>query len=351
MNNIKTGHKFKIFKYDAAPFFFYIEIFPPDITFFKKEYHKRLLESIKTNPIMPIPMRIDRVFNGEKSILIRPREPMKFSFMDDSIAIINPTPFLQYGFEKLLYFTEVRAYENFSVSLALEKVNNWWNSTKFLYAKLLRLEEDFSAFLRIYIQTLLKTKQNEGDLIGAAKEYSTKVKEICEKRIKENDIPVETKGQETNVKIYKEKIAKYRKKMKKVEEIQYHPELVDIDIFDFSESGFNDNVNYKNLNLEELKPKEIKYIPLLFYDDLLECMLQNLKKLDDGEDNILDPVFLLDKNVIIIAKSKEINNHQYQKYSWIHSFENIRFSPIIDSMKNIKLEYYKSIQSEYAKRK
>jgi hypothetical protein len=351
VNNIKTGHKFKIFKYDAAPFFFYIEIFSPDLAFFKKEYHKRLLGSIKINPIMPIPMRIDRVFNGEKSILIRPREPMKFSYMDDYTAIVNPMSFLQYGFEKLLYFTELRAYENFSVSITLEKVNNWWNSTKFLYAKLKRLEEDFSEFLRIYIQTLLKTKQSEGDLIGAAKEYSTKVKEICEKRIKENLIPVETKTQETNVKIYKEKIAKYRKKMKKVEEIQYHPELVDIDIFDLSESGFNVNSNYKNLKLGELKPKEIKYIPLLFYDDLLECMLQNLKKLDDGEDNILDPVFLLDKNIIILAKSKDINSHQYQEYSWFSSFEKISFSPIIDSMKNIKLEYYKSIQSEYAKRK
>ena len=100
---VKPIHKFKTFKYDAAPFFFYIEIFPPDLTSYKKERELVLLKKIKYNPIMPLPMRVDRVFNGEKSILIRPIGPVSSPIMDDIFASINPTPFLQLGIEKLLF--------------------------------------------------------------------------------------------------------------------------------------------------------------------------------------------------------------------------------------------------------
>ncbi|MFX1570482.1 MAG: hypothetical protein ACFFCV_19250 [Promethearchaeota archaeon] len=336
MNNIKPLHKFKTYKFDAAPFFFYIEIFPPDLSIFKNGLHRKLLEKINSNPIMPLPMRVDRVFNGEKSLLIRPREPINFSLMDNLTATVNPTSFLQYGFERLLYFTEIRGHENFFVSLNLEKTQNWWNSTKFLYAKLRYLEEDFSAFIRAYIHTVLKAKLNDEDLSSAATEYCQIVSDICDKRLKENSIIIETTNTESNVKLYKEKEAIYRKKGKKVKQIQYHPELVDIDVFDLSEKGFVDHMDNKSFILNELKPLEIKYIPLLFYDDLLECMLQNLKFLNDGNHNILDPSFLLDNNIIVLNESKK-------KYTWFDNFDNIALEPIIESIKTVKLDYYKSL--------
>ena len=285
---------------------------------------------------MPLPMRVDRVFNGEKSLLIRPREPITFPLMDSYTATLNPTSFLQYGFEKLLYFTEIRGHENFFKSLDIEKVQKWWNSTKFLYAKLTRLEEDFSAFIRSYIHTVLRAKLNSEDLLSAAKEYCQIVSDICNKRLKENSIMVETKHTDSNVKLYKEKEAKYREKRKRVKRIQYHPELVDIDVLDLSEIGFIDYLNNKSLILNELKPLEIKYIPLLFYDDLLECMLQNLKSLKEGNDNILDPSFLLDNNIIVLNESEK-------DYSWLDNFDNIALEPIMESVKTNILDFYKSL--------
>ena len=201
MDNIKPLHKFKTFKYDAAPFFFYIEIFPPDLSIFKHKHHRNLLETINSNPIMPLPMRVDRVFNGEKSLLIRPREPISFSLMDNLTAIINPSPFLQHGFETLLYFTEIRGYENFFLHLKFDKAEKWWNSTRFLYAKLKRLEEDFSAFLRAYIHTVLKAKLNDEDLISAATEYCKIVSDVCDKRLRENTILIEINSTESKVKL------------------------------------------------------------------------------------------------------------------------------------------------------
>lgn len=292
---------------------------------------------------MPLPMRVDRVFNGEKSLLIRPREPITFSLMDNLTATINPTSFLQYGFKTLLYFTEIRGYETFFLSLTPEKAQKWWNSTKFLYAKLFRLEEDFSAFLRAYIHTVLKAKLNDEDLLSAATEYCQIVSDICDKRLKENSILIETKHTEANVKLYKEKVAKYRKKGKKVEQVQYHPELVDIDVFDLSERGFVEFIKYQNLMLNELKPIEIKYIPILFYDDLLECMLQNLKSLKEGNNNILDPSFLLDKNIIILQESNKVESINIQSYTWFNTFDKITLDPILESIKATKLEFYKSL--------
>jgi len=339
---IKPVHKFKIYKFDSAPFFFYIEIFPPDLSAFEMERTQALLKRIKTNPIMPLPMRVDRVFNGEKSVLIRPRAPISFSIMDDLSATINPNAFLQYGLEKLLYFTEIRAFEKFVIPLKIEKVKKWWESTKFLYAKLLRLEEDFSAFLRAYISTVLKAKLNNEDLISASTNYCNLVKDICEKRLKDNSILIETIRKETNVKLYKQKIAKYRKRMKKIERVEYHPELVDLDVFDLSEVGFISDIDKQNSLLNEIKPKEIKYIPLLFYDDLLECMLQNLKRLDEGNEDILDPSFLLDKNIITLQNSKELENIKTEEFSWFNTFEELNFESIIQSIKTTLLDFYKA---------
>jgi len=342
MAMVKPLHKFKIFKSDAAPFFFYIEIFPPDLSYYKKERELVLLKKIQNNPIMPLPMRVDRVFNGEKSLLIRPKEPISFLVMDDLNAIINPTVFLQYGTENLLNFTEIRAYEKFIIPLKLEKVKEWWESTKFLYAKLTRIEEDFSAFIRAYISTVLKAKLNNEDLIKAASQYCKIVQEICEKRINENVISIETTRKETSVKMYTQKEAKYRRKMKRVQRVEYHPELVDIDVYDLAEKGFKYDLNTQNILLYDIKPNEIKYIPLLLYDDLLECMLQNLKNLDEGDDNILDPTFLLEKNIIILLNSKELENIKTEEFSWFNTFEELNLKSIVESIKTTLLEFYKN---------
>ncbi len=339
---IKPVNKFKIFKSDAAPFFFYLDIFPPNPTAFKLQKTKALLESIKLNPVMPLPMRVDRVFNGEKSILIRPREPVSFSLMDNLVATINPSRLLQHGIEKLIYFTEIRGFENFFTSLTIERAKKWWDSSRFLYAKLLNLEEDFSAFLNAYIQTLVKAKINDEDLIIAAKEYCQMISEICEKRINENSILIETMQKEDNVKLYKEKIAIYKESGKKVKKVQYHPELVDIDVFDLSKKGLFSTIEGSKSFLEDLKVKKRKYIPLLFYDDLLECMLYNLKKLEEGDDNILDPSFLLDQKVIILHESEELKENVIQNYSWLRSFEKINLVLFIQSIREVKQQFFSS---------
>ena len=344
--NLISIHKFKTYKYDAAPFFFFIDVFQADTSGLKQPHYVELIKSIKSNPIMPLPMRVDRVYNAENSILIRPREPVCFTIGDDRVAAINPNPFIQLGIEKLLYFTEVRAREKFFTPLSIKRAIKWWNSTRYLYGNLYQLEEDLSAFLRAYLYTMVKAKLDEEDLVKAATEYCQIVTDICNKRIDENSILVEIKGKQKNVLLFQVKEMIIRQKRKKVKQTQYHPELIDIEIFNLYEMGFPTNKDEQNILLNELRPRKKKYIPILFYDDLLECMLQNLADLEEGAEDILNPSFLIDQNVISIQESKDLEKSDTKIYSWWSNFDNIRVESIFEAMKTTYKEYFLSFSKQ-----
>jgi hypothetical protein len=346
---IKPVNKFKTYKYDAAPFFFFIDIFPPDYINLSKPNLANLINSIGTNPIMPLPMRVDRVFNGERSVLIRPKEPVSFPITEDLTTIIDPLQFLKFGFEKLLYFTEIRSRENFFLSLTLERVSKWWQFTKYLYANLSTLEDDFSAFLRAYMHTIIRAKVLGDDLIEASIEYCQILSDLCRKRLEQNSIIAEVEGKHENVKMYKEKEATYYRKFKKSKETEYHPELIDIEICDLSKIGFNSENNDRASLIHELNNSIIKYIPILFYDDLLECMLQNIKRLENEGKELIDPSFLLDKDIIITKNSKEMENFNMESYTWWNNFDNIKFEPFLESIKKIQGEYIRSLLPEESK--
>jgi len=343
---IKPINKFKTYKFDAAPFFFFIDIFPPDYSNINKPNLAHLINSVANNPIMPLPMRVDRVFNGENSVLIRPREPISFPITEDQTALIDPLLFLQYGFEKLLYFTEVRSREQFFLSLPYERVSRWWLSTMFQYANLSTLEEDFSAFLRAYLHTIIKATISNEDLVEASKNYCQLVADICRKRMEQNQVLTEIKGKQDKAKMYRIKEATYYRKLKKSKETEYHPELVDIQIYDLTSIGFS---KFKEINLSvksDLDSTIIKYIPLLFYDDLLECMLQNLKRIEEKESELLDPSFLLDKKIIITKRQQDSVNLNIDNFSWWNSFDSLDFKPIIESIRKTNEDYIQTLDLE-----
>jgi len=333
-------NKFKTYKSDAAPFFFFIDVFPADYSNKNKPNLIHLINSIKKNPIMPLPMRVDRVFNGESSVMIRPKEPITFPISEDLTAIINPDPFLQLGFEKLLYFTEVNSRTKFLTTLTSKNSSRWWQATKFLYGNLPSLEEDFSAFLRAYLHTIVKAKVLEEDLVTPAKNYCELVADVCRKRMEQNLILIDVRNKQENVKMYKTKEISYYKKLKKTRETQYRPELIDIDIYDLSPVGFSNVDEDRDNYVKNRSTMILKYIPLLFYDDLLECMLQNLKRLEENDIEILDPSLLFARNIIFTQKSKDLENIKIQDYSWWKNFDNIDLNSIISSILEAHKEFF-----------
>ena len=315
----KTQLKFKTYKSDAAPFFFYIEVFPFDSSLYINPHSSSLIKTIERNPIVPIPMRVDCVFNGESSLIIRPRETTSFQISEEQLAVINPSQFLLSGIKNLIYLTEIRSLEQFYKSLSSKNVISWWEATRFLYGNLYRLEEDFSSFLRAYLHTMVRSYVEEDDLVSAAVQYCQIIEDICKKRMEQNRILVEMDGEESTVKMYKKKDQTYYKKLKKVKEMQYHPELVDIEIFNYSSSNWPKDTTTKNRSDREEK----KYIPLLFYDDLQECMLLNLKYLEENEKTILNPSILIEENIITVIDSKDYDDNFKIKNTWWDDFNNI----------------------------
>ena len=322
--------QYTTFKSDASPFFFYIDVLPLDFSLYEIPHHVELLKKVQFNPIMPLPLRVDRVFNGESSIIIKPRKPISFS-ISEQIAVINPNLFIQYGLEKLLYLTEIRASNEFAFSLESENAKKWWDSTKYLYARLRTLEEDFTAFLNAYLLIMVKAKLNNEDLFKAAAQYCELIRDVCEKRIQDKIIFVETAKKEKVVDLYKMKDGSVFDKLKKERPQLLYPSFVDIEVMNLESIGFTqlETVDYSIIK-RILTMK--KYIPLLFYDDLLECMLLNLKVLRDYEGDILDPSFLLDKNVITLYDSQDVKSADSSEYSWLKSFDNLDIESILNSI-------------------
>jgi len=330
--NLNGKKKYDIYESDAAPFFFYIDVIPLDLTHYEIKHHIKLLKSIKTNPIMPLPLRVDRVYNGESSVLIRPNKPISFPLEEDYIAIINPENFVQKGIEKLLYHTEIRGSKEFISSLSNENVKDWWEKTRNLYGRLKFLEDDFISFLNAYLHIMVKSKLNNEDLIEAAIEYSELIKEICNKRIRENSIFVKVKEKEKITNLYKMKKKKTFEGFKRVEKELLYPSFVDIEVVNLENIGFN---QFKEKSYDDVKKQSriLKYIPLLIYDDLLECMLQNLKTLKNKNINILNPSYLIEKNIIMIIERQKYNEDGLDKYSWFKDFNEIDLDIILESIK------------------
>jgi len=318
-----TKAKFKTYKSDGAPFFFYIDVVPLDISQYEMINHIKLLEGVANNSIMPLPLRVDRIFEGESSIIIRPKEPISFTF-DDVIAVVNPVPFISSGIEKLLVFTEIRSSEEFVASLSHTKAKMWWEATKYLYGRLSTLEEDFSAFLRAYLHTLIRAKIDEDDLVSSAISYCELIRDVCFKRIKSKEILEGTGGKEEYVSLYKKKERNVYKKFKKVKQELLYPAFIDVEITDTRKTGFK--------NLERAESKILKYIPLLFYDDLLECMLQNIKKLKEGNVDIFDPSSIIDQGIIVIHEKQLFQPEELLKYSWLTDFNEIDFNSILSTI-------------------
>ncbi|GAH07834.1 unnamed protein product, partial [marine sediment metagenome] len=65
-------------------------------------------------------------------------------------------------------------------------------------------------------------------------------------------------------------------------------------------------------------------IPLLFYDDLQECMLLNLKYLEENEKSLLNPSSLIEDKVITIIDSENYNEDFKNKNTWLRDFNNIK---------------------------
>jgi len=70
----------------------------------------------------------------------------------------------------------------------------------------------------------------------------------------------------------------------------------------------------------------------LIYDDLQECMLLNLKYLEENEKSILNPSSLIEEKIITVIDSKKYDDDFKKKNIWWKDFNNIKPDLFLNEM-------------------
>ena len=129
--------KLKSFKNDLAPVGFYFDIFPTNI--FKI-------------PIMPIPMRIDKMSNGRATFFIIPDLFKLDSFLETLDLVFNFESFLIEGLKNLILYSKKKYKEITYRTLTLEPLTNWFENSLNLKTEIPSLIEDFTFLLSEYLK-------------------------------------------------------------------------------------------------------------------------------------------------------------------------------------------------------
>lgn len=264
---------FKTFAYDASPFLFFIDIFPQDVL--PGTSRKGVSQPTPDlNPIRPCPMRIDRVCNGELSMFFRPGTPVGRRVGAEEY-MIAPRPFLEQGLQNLVRHAARKCFEMFNCSLDGKTVAFWWDQTANTVPLSPTLGQDFASILAAYLEHVLEPYLLGGDIKLGAANYCKSVVNHCRRRVNENRVQYTKKGQVVSKEICKVKKRKGQRKLA--------PNYVPLEFHLLGDAS-------------ELEIKQ--FLPILIYDDLIECFLYNLELVESAWEAFISPGWLLDRGII-----------------------------------------------------
>ncbi|MCF2140196.1 MAG: hypothetical protein K9W44_09110 [Candidatus Lokiarchaeota archaeon] len=231
-------------KNEAAPMFFFIDqIESPNFPF----------------PILPMPVRIDRIISKLPTLFIFPHKKSIISFQNKNFSY-DYTRLYSLLITNLLKYTEQKYRTLFFKQLSFDLIEIWWNESKNLVSRIHSYSEDLSFILDSYLNAYIRSLEGldfKQALIG----HIDEIIEYCNSKFSENKISIDYK---------KKKILKnlYKKKGDYI-----FPDIIQTDIFD----------------LKRMKTFQKAFVPMLLYDDLLECYLYNKKLIDpDGFEQLED---------------------------------------------------------------
>jgi len=224
---------------DMAPMIFVIDTI-------RSEHYK--------NPIIPIPVRVDKVSNGEFTSIILPSNQPQIE-QDDQVYFIDVFRLLELGFHNLMSYTAIKFNEITYRPLNIANISKWWENTRKYSCNFPTYIQDLEIVLQSYLEAYIEWKSSR-DVIKALISYSDKLIDLCNMRLTKNKISYQFGKKEITSRIYTE-----RKDGKKI------PHIWQVD----------------RTTLENGKVRKRAFVPHLIYDDLLECFLSNKAELDRGE--------------------------------------------------------------------
>ena len=292
-SNRKTLTKLKTFKNDLAPMGFYFDIFSTKIF---------------QIPILPIPMRIDKISNGEPTLLITPnREKLEKAFKKLKLRI-NFNLFYFIGIKNFLNYASIIQKDLTLRGLDGDKIIKWWKASNNISAFNPDLSESFTFITSQFLKTFSYIDKNNLDPTQDKNEYKNILIDYCDSiikyfrnKIEKNVFSIENEDIIEMEKLYLEKKQKY------------YP--LEIKIL----------VN----NLTAKKSHEMRFVPYLIYDDLLDSFYYNKKLLENTTDDAINLKVYEDNDIII----KTSNIDDIRTNSFKIELENINLNEILHSLK------------------
>ena len=279
--------KLKSFKDDIAPIGFYFDFFPT--------------ETFKV-PILPIPMRIDKLSNGEPTLFITLDLEKLDALCEKLDLIINFNLFYSIGIKNLIEYAKLKKKELTLRDLELKYVKSWWRESNNLSSHNIDLIESFTFINAEFIKTYSYLFQNNVDPVH--EDYKNALIEYCIKIINYFRIKIEKNEFQISVdnKIKEEKLYLERRK-------KFYPLIIKIPV--------QDKINEKVY--------EMGFVPYLIYDDLLDCFSYNLNLLKTSDKNTLN---------LKVYKDNQIIN----KRSFISDIEDIKLNTRTINIQDIELD-------------
>ncbi len=262
-SNSKHLSKLRTFKRDLAPMGFYFDIFSTDIF---------------QIPILPIPMRIDKLSNGEPTLFITPNlEKLEKVFKRLNLTI-NFHLFYITGIKNLINYANLKQKELTLRGLDSDKIRKWWEASNNISAFNPDLGESFTFITSQFLKTYSYVDKNNLDPTQNKDEYKNILIEYCDSIIKyfRNKIEKNIFFIKNEDKIEKEKLYLERKQ-------KYYPLVIKLPV--------NDLVTNRT--------SEMGFVPYLIYDDLLDSFYYNKKILKNTTDDAINLKVYKDNKIII----------------------------------------------------
>jgi len=293
-SNGKTLTKLKTFKNDLAPMGFYFDIFSTKIF---------------QIPILPIPMRIDKLYNGEPTLLITPNlEKLEKAFKKLKLRI-NFNLFYFIGIKNFLNYANIKQNDLLTLrSLNGDKIRKWWKASNNISAFNPDLSESFTFITSQFLKTFSYIDKNNLDPTQDKDDYTNILIDYCDSIIKyfRNKIEKNIFFIENEDKIEMEKL--YLEKKQK-----YYPLEIKIPVND----------------LIAKKTHEMSFVPYLIYDDLLDSFCYNKKLLINNTNDTINLKVYVDNQII----NKTSNIDDVRTKSSKIELKNLNLKELLDGLK------------------
>lgn len=252
--------KLKSFKDDIAPIGFYFDLF--------------CIEPFKI-PILPLPMRIDKLSNGEPTLFIILDFGKLDALCDKLDLVVNYELFYSIGIKNLIEYAKLKKKELTMRDLDEKEIQNWWKESINLSTHNLDLVESFTFISAEFLKTynhIVKNNldSNQEDYRNVLSQYCITIIEYFRDKIEKNVFQLSKDGKIKEERLYLEKKKKF------------YPLIIKLPVY----NEINDKVY------------EMGFVPYLIYDDLLDCFTYNLNLLKTSHINTINLKVYKDTQII-----------------------------------------------------